>query len=206
VWYVVEVQVITPRCSQNPLVTIPITILRNQVDFRGVIPAVEIVFAIPVDWQATKAPMTELYAPPIAVLYQPNPSAPSAPLLDVNSLYALIQTLQQSNEWTEAAVLKNWIKTGCIDGLTPQSIGSVFKCIKGEYSYTAFPDIIGEAMFGRLNCKHISGAAMAVPEAKRAAVCYNFARYCIDKPNAAIEFKCLGMPPYAMSLLLISYV
>jgi hypothetical protein len=205
VWYVVEVQAFTSLGTQNPLVTIPMTVLRNRVNFAGVIPAVETAFALPDDWKATKAKMAELYEPiaePIASAHSTLPPPP----VDAQSLNALIYDTRQSNQWTETTVLKNWIKNGNIDEFTHQNMGYVFKCISGEYSYTAFPEIIGEAMVGKLTCKHISGAAMAVPEAYKAAVCYNFARYCIDKHNAQVEFQCVDMPPYALSLLLMSYV
>lgn len=198
----VRVFVRTSFGTSNREVFIPISMLRNRVDFSGVVPAVEIAFALPVDWQATTAPMAELYSgppPPSA------PSAPSAPAFDGNSVSALIQNLNQSNEWTETVVLKDWFINGSIEELTPESLGSIFQCIHGVHSYRSFPEIIGEAMFGRLTCKFISGVAMVVPGDHKAAVCYTFSRYCIDKQNARIEFQCLGMPPYALSNMLTSY-
>jgi hypothetical protein len=131
-------------------------------------------------------------------------TAPPAPLLDAHSVNSLIQNLKQSNQWTETNVLENWIKNGNI--FIPQKLGFVFKCISGEYSYTSFPESIGEAMVSKLTCKHVSEAAIAVPEAYKAAVCYNFAKYCTHKHNAEVDFKCVGIPSYAVSLLLISYV
>jgi hypothetical protein len=182
------------------------TVQRNKVDFAGITPAVETPFALPVNWHATstKTAMAELYEP-IAEVSQPSASAPSAPPLDAQSIGSLIQDLKRSNQWTETNVLKNWIKNGNISDFTPQKLGLVFKCISGEYAYTSFPEIIGEAMVG-LTCKHVSEAAKVVPEAYKAAVCYNFAKYCTDKQNAEVEFKCVGIPSYALSLLLISFV
>jgi hypothetical protein len=54
--------------------------------------------------------------------------------------------------------------------------------------------------------KEILVSLRSVPEAYKSAICYNFARYCNDKQEAQAESQCMGMPPYALSLLLISYV
>jgi hypothetical protein len=196
--YVVDVKVITAIGTKDLEICIPITVLRNRADFRGINPAVEIPIALPLDWVAEIAPCVKL-------AYQSPPLVqPSAPNMQ-NSVSALIQTLQQSTQWTEIKALKDWISHGNVNEFTHETLGYVFQTIHGEYSYTAFPEIIGEAMFGILNCYHISGAAMGVPNMHRAAVCYNFARYCIDKQNASVEFQRMGLPPYAVSLLLISY-
>jgi hypothetical protein len=119
----------------------------------GIIPAVEVQFALPADWVATKAPVASLYYPPVT---------PSAPPLNVHSLSALIHDLTESNQWTESTVLKDWLTEGCTDELI-HDLGSVFRCIRGEYSYTSFPKIIGEATEGddddvclRLNMEKVS--------------------------------------------------
>lgn len=193
--YVVEVRIQTPMCSMNPEVTIPIVLLRNRADFAGIIPEVEVPFALPADWQATKAPLAELYLPP---------PTPSVPPINAHSLSTLINDLKESNQWTESTVLKDWLTHGSTDELL-HDLGSVFRCIRGEYSYTAFPKIIGEATEGKLSCKYISNAARVVPDMHKAAVCYNFARYCVDKQNARVEFESVEMTTYAHMGVLLNY-
>eukprot|EP01038_Epipyxis_sp_PR26KG_P005383 gene5383-7463_t len=123
-----------------------------------------------------------------------------------NSVGYLLQKLQSSDYWSEITILSEWIaQPGASNQLTPETLSQLFHCIKGDYSYTMFPEIIGQAMEGRITTVHICSCATAVLEQHKAPVISSFARFCIDKQNARQAFSTIGLTPYSLSTALLYY-
>lgn len=194
----VDVQAITTFGSQNPQISIPLLVHRSRVDFSSVVPIVEVDFTRPPEWNAVPAQLVYLNTPTPAAVAVSNP-------IESSSVAWLIQQLQAANQWTEESLLREWLSFGALDQLAiPDSLATVFRCIKGEYSYSVFPESIGAAL-KTITTTQIAAAAASVPEHHKASVCYTFSRYCSDKPNAPQAFVDLGLPPYAFESVLAQY-
>eukprot|EP01038_Epipyxis_sp_PR26KG_P015474 gene15474-20880_t len=198
--YNLQVQIKTPFCVDDPLVNIPITVhYRSNNSFEGVSASVEHEYQLPSDWNPVPAKMVVLpSAPPIS-------TASTSADVDTSSVSYLVNLLQASNSWSEVSVMKEWITYGDLSQITSDNIGSIFSTIKGDYSYTLFPDIIGGNNIIKVTSKMISSAALNVPEVHKPTVCYSFSKFCIDKENAKSDFSQLGLTSYALESILQSY-
>lgn len=201
--YELSMSIKTTFGTRNKTIKIPIIMHRNGSNFSDVVPEVEEAHPVPNDWNAVEIPT--------AVLILEEPEVILSEGYDtVNSLLLMVK---QSSQWWEINALNDWLahSPNNINLLTPDKLHVLFKCIKGDYSYYTFSKSIGEAMKANIDstnkctCKHIAESARAVPQVMKIAVCNTFAPYCVDKENATVEFRVIGIDDIEMTGVMMNY-
>eukprot|EP01031_Cornospumella_fuschlensis_P030727 gene30727-37127_t len=213
------VKACTPACTVNPVIEIPMRIHASRAMFQNMVPAVEVPFQRPADWQA------QAMATPVGSVMSVTPPAPTGPEaayfaggspavaaaspvpgLDVHSVQYLIQQLQSANQFLEVSVVRDWLaQGGRVDDFTPDMLQQVFGCLRQEMSYSSLTEDVGAAMRGKLSLYHVAGAARGCPESQRSSVCIGFAKYVQDKSFARSVLSDTGLSQSALDMVLMYY-
>jgi hypothetical protein len=216
VTHTVFVRIITPCCVQNPSIEIPLLVHRTAAPAYTMAPQVGVPFARPADWVAEAYPVVNL-STNVHIVQAMNAAAtaeagtggiiPSAPSVPLDSVDGLISQLQQGNQWVESSILTEWLTYGDTLSLmnNPQTFQAIFRCIRNEYSYYSFPDILGKAFPEQITMQHIIAAASGVIPNEQGKVCINFSKYCCDKENAKQTLESLNLSSSTLSVVLLYY-
>jgi hypothetical protein len=137
--YELTMSIKTTFGTTNSTIKIPIIMHRCGSSFTGVVPEVEAVYAVPVDWVVPKADV------PTAVLISEQQTVCDG----YDTVDRLIEMVKESNQWQESSVLRDWLvhSPSNISLLTADKMYPLFQGIKGNYSYYTFCQAIGEAMY-----------------------------------------------------------
>jgi hypothetical protein len=136
--YELTMSIKTTFGTSNSTIMVPIIAHRCGSNFTGVVPEVEAVYAVPVDWVVPRADV------PTAVLISEQQTVCD----EYDTVERLIATVKESTQWQESSVLRDWLVHSPLNIglLTADRMYHLFQGIKGDYSYYTFCQAIGDAM------------------------------------------------------------